>query len=232
MPADSGPGRIGRHQGNVDPGDAKKGNEIMKYKHSWYNAKAEYVFEFKKAEKEIDKLQKQLKKASKDKKKGAATKEQIEDIKNSLKQVSAVKKKKTGLQGPFADMEKILDKMEDMKDDGIDPYTGGGKKWKAILKLHSKTLKEIAKGRQKLDKKMLDETKLINASLSYTVFKYTFPPKNMACKVLRNEAATIINDIGKRGSAIEKYLNNCAIKSKYPGAERDKDAPKSITVNV
>lgn len=207
----------------------------MNYKSSWDYAKSEYHFEFKNTEKEITKLQKQLKKAGKDKdkKKGALSDEDIEDAKRRLKQISAIKKKKTGLQSALVDIEKILSKMEELADDEINPYTGGSskKKWNTILKLHKKTLKELGKGRKSLGKKMLDETKLVSASIASEI-AYTFPPKNMACKKLLGEADTILSDIKNRGAVINRYFTKCEGLSKGLLPEDKKAKSQGIAVNV
>lgn len=205
----------------------------MGYKSDWSDAKAEHLFEFKKASTEIAKHKKLIKKAGKGGKKGAITIDDIEEALDGLERISAVKKKKTGLQDTFAKIEKILDKMEDMMDDGINPYTGGSsaKKWKAILKVHGNIVKEVAKGRKKLDKKMLDETKIAKASLM-SDFRKVYPPKNRSCDNLLYAADKIISDIDERNNALSRYLYDCKIKSKSPGAEKEKDAPKSIVVNV
>lgn len=209
----------------------------MNYKSSWDYAKAEYHFEFKNTEKEIAKLQKQLKKAGKDKdknkKKGALSDEDIEDAKRRLKQISAIKKKKTGLQSAFVDIEKILSRMEELEEDEINPYIGGSskKKWSAILKLHKKTLKELGKGRKSLGKKMLDETKLVNASIASEI-AYTVPPKNMACKKLLSEADLILSDIKDRGAKVNRHLTKCEGLSKGLPPEDKKAKSQGIVVNV
>ena len=118
---------IGRHQGSVDPGDAKKGEKVMRFASDWSNAKAVHRMEFKKASADIAKQKKLIKKAGSGSKKGAVTIDQIESILDSLEQVSAVKKKKTGLQGSFINIEKILKQMKKMRSAKINPYKGGGK---------------------------------------------------------------------------------------------------------
>lgn len=198
----------------------------MSFASDWSNAKAVHRMEFKKASADIAKQKKLIKKAGSGSKKGAVTIDQIESILDSLEQVSAVKKKKTGLQGSFINIEKILKQMKKMRSAKINPYKGGGKKWKAILKLYSKGVKDIQKNKKKLDKNMSDETKIINVSLSDKYFRKGFPPKNNSCKVLMWEADKIINDINKKGDAVSTYLAEC----KYPELKDDKKPPKEIVI--
>ena len=84
-------------------------------------------------------------------------------------------------------------------------------------------MKELGKGRNRLEKKMLDETKLVSASIASEI-RYTFPPKNVACKALMGEAKLIFRDIEKRGSVVYGYLVECeaTLKGSVPGEEKAK----------
>jgi hypothetical protein len=175
------------------------------------------------------KLKKQLKKAEKNIKKGdskrTATAEDIEDLEKRVDSLSAFKRKKTGLQSAFVNMEKVLRKMEAMQAGGVDPVAHR-KKWVTMFKLNKKTTTEVQKGWAKLRMKMGDEAKYkaknFNFAKSMIRIK-AYPPKNRACENLVHEADAIVDDINNRIVSVSEYFNS---------AYDVPPLPKNITVEV
>lgn len=201
----------------------------MDYKAKWSNAKLEYIYEFKSTKLEMAKLKKQLKKADKNIKKGDSKRtvsaEDIEDLEKRMDALSALKRKKTGLQGAFVNIEKILKKMEAMQAGGLDPVAHR-KKWVVMFKLNKKTTTEVQKAWAKLRIKMGDEAKYKAKNLNFTKTKTyikEYPPKNRACEHLVNEADAIIDDINKRINSVSDYFNS---------AYDVPPLPKNLTVDV
>lgn len=201
----------------------------MDYKAKWSNAKLEYIYEFKSTKLEMAKLKKQLKKAEKNIKKGdskrTVTAEDIEDLDKRLDRLSAFKRKKTGLQSAFVNMEKVLRKMEAMQAGGVDPVAHR-KKWVTMFKLNKKTTTEVQKGWAKLRMKMGDEAKYKAKNFNFAksmIHIKAYPPKNRACEKLVHEADAIVDDINKRIITVSEYFNS---------AYDVPPLPKSITVEV
>lgn len=198
----------------------------MDYKSKWSNAKLEYVFEFKKATLEIAKLKKQLKKADKNIKKGdnkrTVTVEDIEDLEKRLAGLSAFKRKKTGLQSAFVNVEKTLKGLESLQAGGVDPVAHK-KKWITMFKLNNKTAGEVKKGWGKLRVKMGDEKKYLGNAPKAVINIKAYPPKNRACKNLVSEADAIIDDINKRIISLLDHFN-----SAYDAPL----LPKNLTIDV
>lgn len=201
----------------------------MDYKAKWSNAKLEYVYEFKSAKLEMGKLKKQLKKANKNIKKGddkrTVSAEDIEALEKRMDGLSAFKRKKTGLQSAFVNMEKVLKKMEAMQAGGIDPVAHR-KKWIAIFKLNKKTTSEVQKGWGKLRMKMGDEAKYKAKNFNFPkvmIHIKAYPPKNRACEHLVHEADAIVDDINKRIVSVSDFFNS---------AYDVPPLPKNMTVEV
>ncbi len=184
----------------------------MNYKKKWSDAKLEYNYEYKVAKLGLSKLKKQLKKANKDIKKSDSKRtvsaEDIEALEKSLESLSAFKRKKTGLEGAFVNIDKVLSKMEAMKAGGVHPVAHR-KHWVKAWKLNSKAVAEGNKGRRKLVVKMGDEAKYRAKGFDPKIVTYVkfFPPKNRACQRLIGEADEIFEDINKRINSLHMFCN-------------------------